>query len=219
MSRSTRKNFFSHKNILITAGPTREYWDPVRYLSNASSGRLGFALAEEAKMRGARVTLVSGPVELSPPSGVRFVPVVSARDMQRAVEKRFPSTHIVIAAAAVSDWRPATPSRSKIKKSSSPKSLRLVLNPDILANLGRKKGRKALVGFALETKTLLASARRKLQAKNLDVIAANRPEWTLGRTSGRLLLLNRAGRQRMVSGSKRTLAQALLSFLEQSLIL
>jgi len=161
--------------MLITAGPTREPLDPVRYLSNRSSGKMGYALAEAARALGHRVTLISGPVSLESPSGIRRLLVETAAQMQRAVQKESRSADVIIMAAAVVDYAPATKAVQKIKKGKSSLTLRLKRTPDILAELGkRKKSSQCLIGFAAETTDLEAHARRKLRSKNLDFIVANR---------------------------------------------
>lgn len=162
------------KSILITAGPTREPIDPVRYLTNRSSGKMGYALAERAQARGARVVLVSGPTALDQPAGVEVVNVETAAEMETAVAQRSPSVDIVIAAAAVADYRPAEYADRKIKKSSEPGEIKLARNPDILAALGRsKRPGQILIGFAAETDDVDAHAEKKLREKNLDWIVAN----------------------------------------------
>jgi phosphopantothenoylcysteine decarboxylase/phosphopantothenate--cysteine ligase len=168
-----RRHDLEGETVLVTAGPTVEDIDPVRYLSNRSSGKMGYRLAEAARDRGAKVILVSGPTSLAAPHGVEVVPVRSAQDMQRAVAERVGPATVVIAAAAVSDFRPAEASPSKIKKDSRPATLDLVRTPDILQGLGEAKGARVLVGFAAETEDLVANARRKLEAKNLDLVVAN----------------------------------------------
>lgn len=161
------------RTVLITAGPTREPVDPVRYLSNRSSGRMGFALAEEALARGARVVLIAGPTALEPPARAEIVRVETAEEMRQAVLERLPQAAIVIKAAAVADFRPARPAPEKLKKSESPAALELEPTPDILAEIGRLKGSRLLVGFAAETGNLREEALRKLRAKNCDLIVAN----------------------------------------------
>ncbi len=161
------------KKILITAGPTREALDPVRFLTNHSSGRMGYALAEAAYERGALVTLISGPVNLAAPTGVDVIKVDSALAMYEAVLARFDEQDAVIKAAAVADYRPETVSAEKIKKKDGDWLVKLVRNPDILAELGGRKTRQILVGFAAETNDVEANARKKLVAKNLDLICAN----------------------------------------------
>ena len=162
------------KRVLVTAGPTREPIDPVRYLSNRSSGKMGYALAEAARLRGAEVTLVSGPTALPAPGGVEMVRVETATEMRDAVLSQSNSADIVLAAAAVADYRPAEFQAQKIKKSTEAPTLALTENDDILALLGRRKSAgQTLVGFAAETENMLNYARRKLETKNLDWIVAN----------------------------------------------
>jgi phosphopantothenoylcysteine decarboxylase/phosphopantothenate--cysteine ligase len=160
-------------NVLITAGPTREYLDPARFLSNPSSGKMGYALARALQWRGAHVTLISGPVELQKPAGVTCVAVENAREMAAAVEKHYKDAHLVIKAAAVADYRPDKQLHQKTKKQNGPLSLALERNPDILAGLGANKSGRILVGFAAETHDLLAHAQSKRTEKNLDMIIAN----------------------------------------------
>lgn len=163
----------SGRTILITAGPTREELDPVRFISNHSSGKMGYALAQAARRRGARVILVSGPVNLSAPAGVELVAVSSAGEMQAAVMERVGECSVVIKAAAVADYRPAERSGEKIKKKKDQLALQLVKTPDILAGLGRLEKRPFLVGFAAETVNLDQFAAGKLKDKNTDLIVAN----------------------------------------------
>ena len=161
------------KKILITAGPTREAVDPVRFISNNSTGKMGYEAARAAKRRGAQVTLISGPCALEPPCGVELVRVVSAREMYDECVKRFPDADIVIMTAAVADYRPEAAAEQKIKKSGD-MSISLVQNPDILKRLGElKRENQILVGFCMETQNLLENAGKKLKAKRLDYIAAN----------------------------------------------
>ncbi|MFH1226973.1 MAG: phosphopantothenoylcysteine decarboxylase [Planctomycetota bacterium] len=162
--------------ILITAGPTREYFDKVRYISNPSTGRMGFAVAAAAKARGHKVTLVSGPTHLEPLKGVTLKRVVSAQDMLRQVNKYFPESDAVIMTAAVSDYRPAAYCNGKIKKTGQPVSVRLEPTLDILKTISRRKGGRVLIGFALEASDLRRNALRKLRAKNLDFVVANRTD-------------------------------------------
>lgn len=162
------------KTVLVTAGPTREELDPVRYLSNHSSGKMGYALAREARNRGARVVLVSGPVELPVPQKVEVVPVTTALEMHAAVMAWRDSADVIIKAAAVADYRPAERSAGKLKKGSEAElSIGLARNPDILAELGAAAGRAVLVGFAAETGNLIEHARAKLAAKQVDLLVAN----------------------------------------------
>ena len=160
------------QKVLVTAGPTYEYVDPVRYLGNRSSGKMGYALAQAAEQAGATVTLISGPVALNAPPGVNIERVVSADEMFEAVWRRYPDSDIVIMTAAVADYKPVCQAAHKIKKGRE-QSLPLTANRDILASLGQEKGNRILVGFAAETENVLAYATEKLRQKNLDLIVAN----------------------------------------------
>lgn len=168
----SRKDLLGTK-VLVTAGPTREEIDPVRFISNYSSGKMGYAIARAARRRGAEVILISGPVSLDPPYGVQTVTAVSATEMGEAALAAFQDADIIIKAAAVADYRPEKRAGAKIKKSDVSLSLRLVRNPDILAEMGRRKGDRFLVGFAAETDDLAGNAAKKLQEKNLDMVVAN----------------------------------------------
>ena len=159
--------------IVVTAGPTQEAIDPVRYLTNHSSGKMGYAIARQAVNRGAEVVLVSGPSSQSAPAGVTVVPVKSAQDMFAAVQQEYDAADAVIKAAAVADYRPKTVASQKIKKSDGDWILELERNPDILAWLGAHKNKQILVGFAAETNDVQQNALSKLQRKRLDLIAAN----------------------------------------------
>ena len=159
--------------LLITAGGTREAIDPVRYIGNRSSGKMGYAIAAVAAERGAEVTLVSGPVALPTPAGVKRVSVESALEMREAVLVAFSNVDVVIKAAAVADYRPEVVSEQKIKKNSANLTVELTKNPDILAELGKIKTGQFLVGFAAETQELVANAIEKLRRKNLDMLVAN----------------------------------------------
>jgi phosphopantothenoylcysteine decarboxylase / phosphopantothenate---cysteine ligase len=161
------------QTILLTAGPTREDLDPVRFLTNRSSGRMGYAVAEVAAERGAKVILVSGPTELEAPVGVTRLDVRTATEMLNVVEEHLSVATAVIFAAAVADYRPAEASPQKIKKTGEEVTLRLEPNPDILATIARKKGNRLVVGFAAETDHVAENARKKLQSKNADLIVAN----------------------------------------------
>jgi len=161
------------ENILVTAGPTCEDLDPVRYLTNRSSGKMGYALADAAARRGARVTLISGPVQIEPPAGIERISVRSAEQMHRAVLEYLPGATIVIMAAAVADYRPVAPQAKKIKRSGGRLTLELEATTDILADVSREKGQCILVGFAAETGDVAEHARAKLEAKRADMIVAN----------------------------------------------
>ena len=160
-------------NVLVTAGPTREYLDPVRFLSNRSTGRMGYASAEAAVARGHNVVLVSGPVSLKPPCVSQLVPVVSARDMLDAVSQNLADCEVLVMCAAVADWRPKTYSDIKLKKRGMAATLELVPNPDILSAIAPQKGKRIFIGFAAETNDVLDEARGKLIRKGLDMIVAN----------------------------------------------
>lgn len=159
--------------ILVTAGPTREALDPVRFLSNRSTGKMGYAIATVAAARGHDVTLVSGPVALPAPSGLSIERVESAQQMHDAVMARVANCDVLVMTAAVADWRPVTVSPQKLKKSTMSGVLQLERTPDILSALMPFKGNKVFVGFAAETQSVEAEARRKLKDKGLDLIVAN----------------------------------------------
>lgn len=161
------------ETVLITAGPTQEPLDPVRYISNRSSGKMGYALAEAAAARGARVILISGPVHLNPPRGVELIAVRTAIEMREKVFENLEPTGIVIKSAAVADFYLARVPDNKVKKTAARLSLELDPTPDILAELGREKGDRLLVGFAAETQNLRQEARRKLESKNCDMVVGN----------------------------------------------
>lgn len=159
--------------ILVTAGPTREPIDPVRFISNRSSGKMGYSIAAAARQKGHSVILVSGPVAIKPPAGIKLLKVMTARDMLSAVKENVQKCDALVMAAAVSDWRPAVYCRQKLKKTRMPEFIRLKPNPDILMSLARQKGTKIFVGFAAETNDLKAEPLRKLRQKRLDLIVAN----------------------------------------------
>ena len=163
--------------FVVTAGPTREHLDPVRFLSNPSTGKMGFAVARAAAMRGHEVALVAGPVSLKTPNGVRRIDVTSAREMLAAVEQEMAKAKgavVFVATAAVADWRPAKCAARKLKKGQMSDTLKLVRNPDILKTVARRPRKNLVaVGFAAETNDILAEARRKCREKNLDMIVAN----------------------------------------------
>ena len=161
------------ENILVTAGPTREPFDPVRFITNYSSGKMGYALAIAAKRRGANVTLISGPSALPVPRGVKYIPVSTALEMRNAVMENMEKASVIIKAAAVADYRPHMRMSNKIKKREGELAIRLERNPDIIAEVGHKKGNRILVGFAVETENLMEHAKTKLREKNMDIIVAN----------------------------------------------
>src|SRR2546426_5943523 len=195
--------------VLVTAGPTREMLDPVRFLSNPSSGRMGWAIAEAARDRGARVTLISGPVELPRPANIQVVDVVSADDLARAVDSHLDAVRVVVMAAAVADQRPAARAAHKAKKKPGEETLKLVRTPDILEGLGARPQHPLLVGFAAETENVEKNARDKLARKNLDLIVANDVADAFGKDSNRVLVLGKDGARRQIEGSKLTVAHAI----------
>jgi len=163
----------SGETILVTAGPTQEEIDPVRFITNHSSGKMGYAIARAARQRGAKTVLVTGPVCLPPPWGVETISVISAEEMRTAVLEKASDATAIIKAAAVADYRPAVRQSGKIKKNGEDFNLEMVRNPDILSELGKIKGERVLVGFAAETADLIDNARKKLVEKNLDMVVAN----------------------------------------------
>lgn len=173
IQRLSKNRDLTGEKLLITAGPSREPIDPVRYLSNRSSGKMGYALARAALRRGAEVTLISGPTALEPPSGARFIPVTTAAEMREAVLGEFSNVTAVVMAAAVSDYRPEQFEAEKIKRTDAAFKLNLKPNPDILKELGNRKKGQLLIGFAAETNGLLPNARKKLEEKGIDLIVAN----------------------------------------------
>ena len=207
-----RTHDLAGERVLITAGPTREPIDPVRFLSNASTGTQGIELAREALARGAQVDLVLGPTALDPPEGARTTRVTTAREMDAAVREHAGDATIAIATAAVADWRPATTHANKVKKSDDPQTIALERNPDILGELGAAKNGTFLVGFAAETEAWEANARAKIAGKNLHAIAVNDvgAERGFGAVENALVLLWGAdGRKDLGRGSKRELAARL----------
>jgi phosphopantothenoylcysteine decarboxylase / phosphopantothenate---cysteine ligase len=158
--------------ILITAGPTREMLDPVRFLSNVSTGEMGYTLARNASLQGHEVTLISGPTALQPPKNVNFISITSAAELQKACRKHFPKHDVLIMTAAVCDFTPASPKKQKIKRLKT-KQFLLKQTPDIVAGLASKKGNRTVIGFCLETQNWLKNARKKVQNKHLDGIVAN----------------------------------------------
>jgi phosphopantothenoylcysteine decarboxylase/phosphopantothenate--cysteine ligase len=197
--------------VLVTAGPTREALDPVRFLSNPSSGRMGFALAEAARDRGAQVTLISGPSELPSLPGVELLQIISAEELAKAVDEHLDGVRVVVMAAAVADHRPAERAPQKLKKKEGEELVRLVRTPDILAGLGARPQHPLLVGFAAETENLEDNAREKLLRKNLDLIVANEvgAGGAFGNPRNRVLLLGKDAARAELSGSKLAVAHAI----------
>lgn len=204
-------------NVLVTAGPTREKIDPVRFISNHSTGKMGYAIAKQAGMRGAKVTLVSGPVALEAPKGVEVVPVVSAKDMADAVWERADKMDMIIKAAAVADYRPVTTYEDKVKKSGDDMNIALERTDDILAHLGKNKREgQILCGFSMETKDMLENSKVKLKKKNLDVIVANNLKVAgagFGTDTNIVTLITKDEVKELPILSKEEVADRILSFL------
>ena len=196
--------------ILITAGPTREHLDPVRYVSNASSGRIGCALAEAALDAGHQVTLVLGPCPAEPPDGAETIRVTSAQEMFEAVAARFDACDVFLASAAVADYRPVAKRPEKIKKGEARLTVELERTPDILAEMSSRRRKQILVGFCLETEDLERRARRKLEAKGLDLVVANGPEAIAADRQDALLIRQVGPTQRLTGVTKAELASAIL---------
>jgi phosphopantothenoylcysteine decarboxylase/phosphopantothenate--cysteine ligase len=208
------------RRVLITAGPTREYLDPVRFISNPSTGKMGLALAQAARALGAQVTVVLGPVGPVDRTGLAIVDVVSAEDMAREVLARVEQVDCFIASAAVSDWKPQARASQKVKKGEGPETLTLVRTPDVLAEASQRVAgrarRPALVGFAAETERVVEYARSKLERKGLDAIVANdvtAPGAGFGVETNRVTVLTRDGQQRDFSGTKLEVARSLFEML------
>ena len=183
------------KTVLITGGRTEEEIDPARIITNRSSGKMGFALAEEAFYRGAKVVLISGPNNLNIPPNVEYIPVKSAEEMLKTVESKWSKTDIFIASAAVSDFKPQTRFEQKVKKEAIDTTLKLEANPDILATVSKKKGDKKLIGFAVETENEKENALKKLKAKSLDLIVVNNPKESgsaFGTDTNKVELINKS---------------------------
>ena len=223
-ARSFARGALAGRRVLITAGPTREFLDPVRFISNPSTGKMGLALAEAARAQGARVTVVLGPVGPVSREGLEVVDVVSAEDMAREVLARVEDVDLFIATAAVSDWRPQERSDQKVKKGEGPETLTLVRTPDVLAEASRRVAgrarRPALVGFAAETRRVVEYAREKLARKGLDAIVANdvsAPGAGFGTDTNQVTVLTRNGQEKALGGTKREVARLLLELLPEFL--
>ena len=204
----------SRLHIVVSAGPTREHLDAVRFLSSPSSGRMGFAVAAAARRAGHRVTLVAGPTHLAPPPGVRTVRVVSAMEMRRAVLAAFRGADALVMTAAVSDYRPARRRPGKWKKGPARISLPLVRNPDILAEAGRRKGSRVCIGFAVEAGNALPNARGKLRRKNLDALCLCSPAAFEAPAADYRVLLPGGGMERWPGVRKERLARRLVDLIE-----
>jgi phosphopantothenoylcysteine decarboxylase/phosphopantothenate--cysteine ligase len=205
------------RKVVVTAGPTREAIDPVRYLTNRSSGKMGFAVARAARLEGARVILIAGPVSMETPPGVERVDVESAEQMMQAASAAARDADIFIAAAAVADYRPVAPAGQKIKKTAESLGLDLTRNPDVLATIAAWQERPFMVGFAAETQDVEANALAKLKAKGLDMIAANQvgPGVGFDCDDNRLTILWSGGREELPAGSKHDLARRLVRLIAE----
>lgn len=187
------------RRVVVTAGPTREFMDPVRFISNPSTGKMGFALAHAAWVMGADVTLITGPSRLSAPEGIEVTRVTTAAQMRDEVESAYGDADALVMASAVSDFRPVSESLNKVKKDKAPPVVEFAQNPDILAALGARKGSKVLVGFAAESQDLVENAREKLKRKNLDIIVANDitdPDSGFGADTNLVTILDSTGEAR-----------------------
>jgi len=201
--------------VLVTAGPTREYLDAVRYISNASSGKMGFACAKAAARAGHDVTLVTGPVALPDPAGVRMIRVVSAEEMHRAVMKAYPRIDAAIATAAVGDYRPVERIAGKLKKKAGALTIKLVRTKDILQEMGDRKGQRVLVGFALEVQDAVEQALLKYEKKNLDYIVLNTPRTFAADTMDCRVYRNGGVVKRFKGASKDAVARWIVSALDR----
>jgi len=219
--RALRKKTLAGVPFLITAGPTCEDIDPVRYITNRSTGKMGYALAEAAVARGAEVTLCSGPTILPPPMGVRLIPVRSARQMREKVLEELEKNKVVIKAAAVTDFRPRSSSPRKIKKDVPLEALELELNEDILAEIGQQKGDRLVVGFAAESEEVVPYALKKLKEKKLDLIVANDislPGSGFASDTNRVTIISADGKQTpLLQLPKREVAERILDRIEEML--
>lgn len=205
-----------HMNLLVTAGPTREPLDPVRYISNGSSGKMGYAVATAALAAGHNVLLITGPVALDPPEGATTVRVNTAMEMLDACVRNFADVDALVMTAAVCDYRPARFSASKLKKTDAGEViLRLVPNPDVLATLGDEKGNRVLIGFAVETDDAIANARGKLERKHCDALVLNAPA-SIGAEKAEFTLITADGKTKPLGRIEKTeLAERLIRLVEE----
>jgi phosphopantothenoylcysteine decarboxylase/phosphopantothenate--cysteine ligase len=213
-------NDFEGTTVLITAGPTEEAIDPVRFITNRSSGKMGYAIARAAKERGAKVILISGPVSLPAPPGVELVSVRSAAEMLSAVQCRLPQAQVVIGAAAVADYTLKNPGKNKIKKTGGNLTLELAPTADIMAEAGETKGDKLLVGFAAETENLIENAQKKLKKKHLDIIVANdvsKPGIGFGADYNQVSIIDNTGAEPLPRMPKAEVAHAILDRIKKLL--
>ncbi len=205
------------RHFLITGGPTREAIDPVRYISNHSSGKMAYALAAEAAAAGARVTLISGPVNLPCPERVRRIDVVSAQDMYQAVMAEVEQADVFVGVAAVADYRPEQIASEKIKKHDDAMQMKLVRNPDIISAVAELEKRPLVVGFAAETENLIGNAEHKLSKKRLDLLFANDAASTFNSDSIAVTAVSKTGNEDIEPGSKSAVARAMLAMIAEQL--
>ncbi len=210
------------KHVVVTAGPTHEPVDPVRFLGNRSSGKMGFAIAERARARGAKVTLIAGPVALATPAGVDRHDVETAEQMKNTLASALANADALVMAAAVADFRPSVASATKLKKDGTTPTIALAKNPDLLAEIGaaRKGARPILVGFALETgddASVIAYAKQKLTAKKVDFVVANAAHESLGHATNRVALVDANGASEFVAAAKETVADLILTRVAEQL--
>jgi phosphopantothenoylcysteine decarboxylase/phosphopantothenate--cysteine ligase len=217
IERAVSQQDLSGERVLISAGPNREGIDPVRFISNRSTGRMGYALAAAAWRRGASVCLVTGPTALPVPHGVRVTAAVTAEDMLRAIDAELDAATIVIMAAAVADYRPKHRAAQKLKKGDGPMTLELERTTDILAQLASRKGDRFVVGFAAETENVIANAERKLRSKQLDMIVANdvgRADTGFEVDTNAVVILDAHGRVDLPLASKDEIAHQILDHVQ-----
>lgn len=214
-----RPGELADRRVLITAGPTEEPIDPVRFVGNRSSGKTGYAVAQAAVAAGAQVTLVSGPTALRPPPGVRFIQVRTAAEMAREVNEHLAGVHVFISAAAVADYAPVITSPQKIKKHGENLRLELTRTPDILAQVASSDPRPFCVGFAAETQNVVENARGKLREKKVDLICANQvgDGLVFGREESALIAISTGGETDLGSGPKKVLAERLITLIAEQL--
>ena len=210
-------DFLAGRHLVITAGPTREALDPVRFISNHSSGKMAFALAAEAVSAGARVTLISGPVPLSTPDRVTRIDVESANEMQQATNVHIEDADVFIGVAAVADYRPAEISPEKIKKTDDAIQLKLVKNPDIISEVAALKSRPLVVGFAAETSDIVKNGRQKLQEKNLDLLFANKATDTFNSETIAVTAISPDEERELPAANKHVVARNMLQLIADQL--
>lgn len=215
-----RKKDLEGVSVLVTAGPTQEPIDPVRYIANRSSGKMGYAIAQAAAERGAKVVLVSGPTSLAVPAGVELISVRTASEMLNAVMAHAPNAGVVIGAAAVADYRPKSTAASKIKKKAGELSVELAPTSDIMGEVGKQKGNRILVAFAAETDNLIENARKKLESKNADFVVANdvsRPDIGFGADENEVAIIGREDQEELPKLPKSEVADRILDRVKKAL--